>query len=77
VLQAYHAVVGGAICALLGAVLFCDLARLFLALAESVTEIVSRKALLLSERTSLSIPQHVSKMCITGLDLPAVHLALR
>ena len=76
-LKAYHAVVGGFVCALFCAVFFGYLARLFLALAESIAEIVSRVALLIRERTNLGIAQHFCEMHESSFNLSAVQLAVR
>ena len=59
--EAYHAVVGGAVRALLDAVLFSHLPRLFFTLSEGLAKIVSSKALLFGEWPSLGITQHISQ----------------
>jgi hypothetical protein len=76
-LEAHHAVVGGFVCALLCAVLFGYLVRLFLALAESVAEIVGRIALLVREWTSLGIAQHICEMHESSFNFSAVQLAVQ
>jgi hypothetical protein len=77
VLEAYHAVVRGAIRALLDAVLFGHPSGLILTLAEGVAKIIGRMALLLGKRTALGIAQHVRKIRKSRLDISAVHLAMR
>ncbi|OMC52993.1 hypothetical protein A5745_23135 [Mycobacterium sp. IS-2888] len=74
VLEALHAVVGSAVRAFLGAVLFSNPSRLILTLPESVTEIVSRIALLFGERTGLRIAKHICEMHKPSFDLPTIHL---
>ncbi len=70
-------VVGGAVRALLDAVLFRNLPRLILTLAESVTKIIGRMSLLSGKWTDLGVAQHVRKMGKSSLDLPAIDLAMR
>ncbi|OMC52690.1 hypothetical protein A5747_21080 [Mycobacterium sp. IS-836] len=55
VLEALHAVVGGAIRALFDTVLFSNLACLIFTPLESVAEIISRIAMLFSQRSGLGI----------------------
>ncbi|OMC17688.1 hypothetical protein [Mycobacterium sp. SP-6446] len=74
VLEALHAVVGVAVRALLGAVLFSNPPRLTLTLLESVAEIIGRIALLFGERTGLRIAKHVCEMHKPNFDLSAIHL---
>ena len=76
VLEAYRAVVCGAIRTLLDAVLVGDSARLILSLAESVAKIVRRMALLSGEWTSLGVAQHLCKMDKSSFNLTAVDLAV-
>jgi hypothetical protein len=76
VLEAHHAVVGGTIRALLDTVFFSNLPRLILALPESVTEIVSRIALLFGEGAGLGIAQHIRKMHVPSFDLTTIDLAV-
>ncbi|MGE2815099.1 hypothetical protein ACQI5H_08135 [Mycobacterium heidelbergense] len=76
VLETLHAVVGSAVRALLGAVLFGNPPRLILTLAESIAEIISRIAVLFGERTGLRIMKHVSEVHKSSFDLSAIHLAV-
>jgi hypothetical protein len=76
-LEAYHAVVGGFVCALFGAVLFSYLVRMFFALAESIAEIISRIAVLVREWTTLGVAEHVCEMHKCSFDLSAIQLAVR
>jgi hypothetical protein len=62
VLEAYHAVVRGAILALFDAVLFGNPASLTLTLAEGIAKILSRVAPLSGKRTRLGVAQHVCKI---------------
>jgi hypothetical protein len=77
VLEAYHAVVRGAIRALLDAILFGHLPGLILTLTEDVAKIIGRMALLLGKRTTLGIAQHVRKIGESRLYVSAVDLAMR
>ncbi|WP_076058511.1 hypothetical protein [Mycobacterium sp. IS-1264] len=76
VLETLHAVVGTAVRALLGAVLFGNSPRLILTLAESIAEIISRIALLFGERAGLRVTKHVCEVHKSSFDLAAIHLAV-
>jgi hypothetical protein len=76
VLEAYRAVVRGAVRALLDAILFGHLPGLILTLAEDVAKIIGRMALLFGERTRLRIAQHVRKIGKASLDISTIDLAV-
>jgi hypothetical protein len=77
VLEAHHAVVGGAIRALLDTVLFSNPPRLIFTPLKSVAKIVGRITLLFGERTGLSIAQHIRKMHVPSFELSTIDLAMR
>ncbi|WP_445159994.1 hypothetical protein ACTXG5_17505 [Mycobacterium sp. Dal123C01] len=76
VLEAHNAVVGGAIRALFGTVLFSNSSRLIFTLSERVAEVFNRMAMLVGEQTGLSVTQHVRKMYKSCFELSAIELAI-
>jgi|GEM_PF-6951988 len=77
VLKAYHAVVGGAVCSSLDAILFGHLPSLVFTLEKCVAKIIRRMALLSGERTGLCISQRVSEIGISSSYRFTIRLPVR